>query len=395
MKNSARFHKFVYRIVLPIVRLLSLIIFGFYRPPAPDFNGPLLIISNHVTHYDYLFVAISLRRHLYFVASEHAFRRKLLSRIMNLLFAPIPHSKANLGVSTVLNIKRKLAAGHNVCIFAEDGCSFNGQSIQTVSSTARVLRKLGASVVTLRIRGGYFTNPRWGKHLRRGRMIAEWVNVYSPDQLAQMSDDDLKKAINRDIFVDAYVDGPIKPIPYKGKNLAENIEFTLVMCPHCRRLNHLRSKGNEFFCSCGLRGRYTEFGNILGKGFPFKNIKDWDIWQRRAIADLPDMDHETVLCSDPDQFLMQINEDHSTKKVAVGELRLTPTRLSIGRRSYLLSDISRLALIKQGYLVFSTRDGELFEIRNHRQKYAGYLYVLLVERFSKHRDLTPRMYGKA
>ena len=355
MKNNARFHKIVYKIVLPIIRALSLLIFGFYRPPKPQFDGPLLIISNHVTHYDYFFVGISLREHLYFVASEHAFRRKYLSRILRFLFAPIPHSKAALGVSTVLNIKRKLAAGHNVCIFAEGGCSFNGQSIKTVSSTAKVVRSMGVSLATIRIKGGYFTNPRWGKYLRRGRMVAEWVNVYTPEQLKAMSYEELDSAINQDIFVDAYEEVETKRIAYKGKNLAENIEFTLVMCPQCKQLNRLKSKGNEFFCACGLRGKYDVFGGIRGKGFTFRSIKDWDIWQRGAIANLKVPDQQTVLCSDPNQYLMEVSPDHSTRRVAYGELSLTPSRLTIGQWSSPLRDLSRLALIKQGYIVFSTR----------------------------------------
>ena len=103
--------------------------------------------------------------------------------------------------------------------------------------------------------------------------------------------------------------------------------------PQCKTTNRLKSKGNEFFCACGLRGKYDVFGGIRGKGFTFRSIKDWDIWQRGAIANLKVPDQQTVLCSDPNQYLMEVSPDHSTRRVAYGELSLTPSRLTIGQWS--------------------------------------------------------------
>jgi 1-acyl-sn-glycerol-3-phosphate acyltransferase len=82
-------------------------------------EGPILLIPNHVTSWDPVLVAMSLRnKQVYYVASEHLFRKGFLTGLLTWLVAPIPRSKGAAGTDTVKACLRHLRSGHSVCIFA-------------------------------------------------------------------------------------------------------------------------------------------------------------------------------------------------------------------------------------------------------------------------------------
>ncbi|MGI6532812.1 MAG: 1-acyl-sn-glycerol-3-phosphate acyltransferase [Bacillota bacterium] len=72
------------------------------KPNEPSVHG----LANHVTNYDPLLVGLSFPQHMYFVASEHLFRIKVLSSILKFIVAPIVRVKAKTERHTALSILR-------------------------------------------------------------------------------------------------------------------------------------------------------------------------------------------------------------------------------------------------------------------------------------------------
>ena len=65
-----------------------------------------------------------------------------------------------------------------------------------------------------------------------------------------------------------------------GKKLAEGLENVLYVCPKCKSVNTLITKGNSISCShCKTEGYMDEYGFI--NGFKFDNPIDWDQWQKK------------------------------------------------------------------------------------------------------------------
>ena len=92
-------------------------------------EGPVLLISNHVTNWDPLLVAMSLKdKQMYYVASEHLFRLGILSKLLVWLVEPLPRKKATMGTDTVMMCLRHLRAGHAVCLYAEGNSTWDGLS---------------------------------------------------------------------------------------------------------------------------------------------------------------------------------------------------------------------------------------------------------------------------
>ncbi len=224
-------------------------------------DGPVLLISNHVTSWDFMMIGAALGgKHIYFVASEHLRRLGIAGRVINWVAAPISRRKAASGLDTAAACVRQLRKGNSVCLFAEGEQSWDGRSIPVFPATGKLAKVSGAALMTCRLEGAYLSLPRWGKGLRKGRVHIHAVNVYTPEQLKKMSAEEVNDAINQDIFEDAWETQRREHVRYRGKAPAEELERFLYLCPACRKIGTLKSKGDTVSCGCGFKMRYTEEG---------------------------------------------------------------------------------------------------------------------------------------
>lgn len=92
-------------------------------------EAPSLIISNHVTNWDPLLLAICFpENNLHFVASEHLFRMGKISKLIKWLVAPIPRRKGSNGTDTAMASIRKIRSGSSVALFAEGETTWTGSN---------------------------------------------------------------------------------------------------------------------------------------------------------------------------------------------------------------------------------------------------------------------------
>lgn len=315
-------------------------------------EGPLIVITNHVTDWDPLLVAMSFpEKQLYFVASEHLLRKGIVSALLDYFLEPIPRRKATTGSDAALNCLRHLRAGHSVCIFGEGDASWDGRTGQVFSATGKLVRSSGATLVTFRIEGGYLSRPRWGRGVRRGKVHVHPVNVYPPQKLKSMTPEEINKAINADIREDAWFRQEQSPVAYKGTRTAERIETALFLCPKCGKIGNLHGKGDTLTCSCGLSLRYTPEG-FFDPPKPFRDIAQWDAWQHSQLLD-GRFDREGVLFSDEGLVLREILPSHRVRDLAKGVLSQYRDALRLGTREFILSQIRDMAMVQNNILLFS------------------------------------------
>ena len=354
MEDSRR-HRLLWNIAYFPAKLFFRLRFN-YHPKVCPIDGPSIIVSNHVTDLDPLLLALTIRRFTYFVASEHVFRRH--GKLLSWAQGPISRMKGTTAGSTAMTILRRLKKGFNVALFPEANRTFNGANLDIVESTAKLVRSSGASLVTHRFRGGYLTSPRWsGNSIRRGRMTGEIVGIYPPEQLKAMKPAEIADLIRRDIREDAYETQAEWQIPYKGKNLAEHIERTLCVCPACKELGTMTSRGNTFGCkSCGMTGTYTELGYLEGERLPFRTVLDWDRWQAQELQKRADEAGESCIAQDDGIELHEVNDDFGEFPVAVGTLRLFADRLELADHVFPVGEISGIAINGPQILTFTSHD---------------------------------------
>ncbi|HWR24449.1 MAG TPA: lysophospholipid acyltransferase family protein [Feifaniaceae bacterium] len=362
MKNFSR-HIWIYQFFRQPVKLFLKLRFGYTGAKEKPLPSPSIILANHTTNYDPLMVAASYRAHMYFVAGEHVFRTGFAGRLLRACFAPIARVKGTTDARTVMEVLKCVHAGRNVCIFAEGDRSFNGLTCDILPSTGKLVRASGAALVTYRIEGGYFASPRWSRTLRRGKVYGHEVARYSPEELKDMTNDEVNAIIKRDLYEDAYARQSVEHTRFTGKRLAEGIEAGLYLCPSCKRVQTITGKGDRFACSCGLHGRYTEYGMLEGDALPFSTVTQWDLWQtetffQRAAA----ASNDEPLFEDAGQRFFRLRPDEQL--LEEGTLRMYGGRFMIGDHSVKLSDIVNLAIHGRMTIVFSTHDGQYYELRS-------------------------------
>ncbi len=378
-------HKAFFGVLKPLVKLWVRAVYKFKAVKYGRLPSSAFIVSNHVTDCDMLMIPHSFKgiSQMYFVSGEHILRAGFASKLLMFFLDPIARFKGTVATSTVLEIMRRLRAGASVAIFPEGARSFSGETGYIFPATASLARKSGATLVTYRIEGGYLTSPRWSKGLRKGKMTGRVVGVYSPEELKSMTDDEVFEIIKNDIYENAFdrQKSYSEPIRYRCKETAKHIERAAVVCPLCHGIGTVKGEGNTVKCTCGMTSHLDEFGFFSGD-LPFATMNEWVSWQKEYILSMPAPQHETELCRDALQSLNTVDSKHNKVTVISGDLVLTTKKLSVGEKSVPLDDIVYVDTYSHGYLLFTTSDGEYYEVRGSAD-YEGYKYFLLMKRFCK------------
>ncbi len=203
------------------------------------------------------------------MASEHIFRWRFTARLIRWLVDPIARLKSRTAADTAMAIIRRLRGGANVCLFAEGNRSWNGVTCPIHPSTGRLARSCGATLVTYRLEGGYFTNPRWShSRLRRGRMKGHVVGVYPRETLLAMSPEEVGELIVRDLYENAWERQQVERVAYKGRDLAQHSKRFCASAPLRPSGFAEKGAGDYLRCACGLQLRFTEYGDFEGEQVP-------------------------------------------------------------------------------------------------------------------------------
>ena len=278
-------HVIFYKVARILVMIFTKIRFGYRFQVAKDLPENYIVISNHATDYDVLFVAMSFRKMMYFVGSSHISRWGFASKLLEFCFAPIMRYKGASAASAIKEMSKKARKGANVCLFAEGVRTWDGITCPIAPSTAKLIKSLGCGLVTYKITGGYFVSPMWaGATVRKGSLQGAPVRILTKEQLQEMSNEEVYELLKNDLYEDAYERQMASPQKYKGKNLAEGMENLLFVCPECGARDSFESVNDTVSCKkCGLSFHYDEYGML--KDAPFETLRDFAAWQNKKVEE--------------------------------------------------------------------------------------------------------------
>ena len=392
-ERKRKWHVCVYRTVAPVLGTITKRLFNYTYDTegADEIEGPVLVIPNHSCAWDPILVAAAFRKkQMYFVASEHILRWKVIGPLINVLVEPIPRKKAGAATGTVMACLRHLKAGHSVAIFAEGEQTWDGVTGKIFPSTGKLIKQSGATLVTFRLEGAYISLPRWAKGIRKGRVFGHTVNIYSPETLKGMTSDEVVQAVNDDIYYDVWKWQDEQPggrvsfrMRGKGKEPAKGLEKALFICPGCGKMGNLSTSGDSITCTCGFRARLSDTGFIecAAGTCRIKTIHDWEEWQaaefERQFTEL-DRSTDKELFKDGEVALSLVRDGHSDTEVGTGALgaKLEKGRifLTIGERGFDLADINTMALVLSNIMLFRTEDS-YYQIKAENTNLRKYLMI--------------------
>ena len=382
MKGIKR-HDFAYKLTWALVHRPLSRMYNFEYETIDAGHSPYIVISNHLTNLDPLLIGLSFKKSMYYVASDHVLRSGLKSKILNFLMSPIARAKTAQETQTVITIFRRLKEKCNICIFAEGTTSFDGETGEVQRTIGKLVKRAAVALVTYRFTGSYFTYPRWARFIHRGKMQGRLVQIYSPEKIASMTEDEIHAAIIKDIYVNAYAEQEKAPVEFRGKNPAEYLETVLYCCPKCGQFSTLKSRDDMLFCKCGFQVRYNEFGYFETPGKkeppPFASILEWAKWQRQEVnalaGKMESLDSNTPVFTDEDQRLFQITRASHNTLAAKGKLVLFKDRLSVieesgGAVEFPLKTIADIGVITMMTIIFSTNENKIYEIHSKHPRSA-------------------------
>lgn len=323
----------------------------------PKLDGPALVICNHVTELDFFFAARVFKTPMNFVIGRGLLQNPLLGYFLVNIMGAIPKQKGTSDPSTTMAMLRRLRQGRNVCLFAEGNTTFNGRTGPFPAATGGLLRVVGASLVILRIEGAYFALPRWGRGIRRGRTAVRVAGVYTKEQLAGMSAEEVNAVLEQGLQEDAYKRQESEQVTYYGKNTAEGLEHALYLCPACHAQNSLNGYGDRLVCgACKTEAAFTPQGYLKG-GFRFETIADWTDWQREELKHALAQDRIEDLPFDERHSLYVHGNDGALEKIAEGPMAMDGQGLVVGDFEAPLLDILGFEIYRKKIIQFTLKNG--------------------------------------
>lgn len=337
MKKYVRFrHRFYFALLRPVVRLLARRYHFKTRKAKLDKKQNYLILSNHQSFLDPAFLALTIHRPIYFVASDALWVKKWYIRLLFYVFGPIKMRKGTADFACMRTLCAVAKEGGTVALFPEGNRQWNDSCFYIDRSAVKLVRLLKLPVVLYNFHGGYGVQPRWGKGLRKGKYTGGIREVLSEEQLAAMSDDELYEKIVTWLKVIDSESGE----RYRSGARAEYLERELFVCPKCGAQDTLVSRGNEISCTkCGLTAVYGEDLRLTSPdpAFRFSKLVDWYEEQLRYVREF-DLESREVLCVDEGVRLFDKTKQERVL-VAEGKLTLTKQLLSVGEWSIPTSEI--------------------------------------------------------
>lgn len=300
-------HKYIINFIRPIFRIILKRKYNCSFDKPISFENGAIFISNHVTTMDPFMIGMLSKEHIYYMANTDLFDHFIIGRLIEFLVKPIPKQKGKKSdLSAIKNCCKVAKEGSSICIFVEGNRSFTGELCYFDESIAKLVLLLKKPVVICNILGGYGSEPRFSKGIRKGKMHVGIKKIYNEEEIKNMSVEQIYDEIKRGISVDNlnYYN------QYKSKNRALFLERVLYVCPICGALHTLYSKKNSVICTnCGHEVIYNEDLTFTSKNpnFKFKYVKDWYNYQieRLKMMDIKDDDliyKENVILVNPRKY---------------------------------------------------------------------------------------------
>lgn len=367
------------KIVSPIITKLILDKKFNYSFEKSDLKPPFIVLGNHTTDYDAFFIAKSFENPLYFVMSDHISSLKV-GKLIEHLVCPIPITKSTYDASTVRGILSVVKQGASVALFPEGNKSFAGDMSEMKSSIAKLLKKLNIPVVIYNIEGGYFSSPRWSKVKRLGKTYGFIKKVISPEELQNMSTDELLEVVKSNLRVNAYEVQQKQNIKYVAKDKAVGIESLLYVCPKCKKISTLKGVGDIVKCSsCDFEATYDDYGYL--KGSPVERLDELDKQQKEFIKtiDFDKFKDDEIITSDDNFNIMLKQDKYKNKDLGFFKLNLYKNRFElVGKKETItipFEMVSGYAIEGACGIQLSLKDGRVYRFKNKTIGVSGLKYV--------------------
>lgn len=361
----------VYRIAQAVSWLASTLVFRLkvIRNDIKEKEGPFLVIANHQCALDYVNLIGATKRPMSFVLSKSFYYSLPITFILKGL-GVIPKQQFQTSVADMKNMKAVVDAGEPLVIYPAGLMCEDGLSTPIPKATYKFLKWMNVDVYMARTEGSYFVMPKWSKKLRPGRTTMEISLLFSKEELAKLSLDEIRERTNEVLLYDAYRDQEDNRVRYAGCADIRGLENVLYICPDCGKEYTMVVEGESAITctACGFRQEMDELG-FFHNANPEKEVRyvsDWSRMIYRGMKKQLEADGSMELKAET-LFRMVDSEKH--KLVDVGSGIVTLKRGSIILDGSIRGQETRLEVPIVGIPALPFSPGKHLEVQHGEEIY--------------------------
>ena len=260
-----------------------------YRARPAEEPGPIVMIANHASRVDYQFTApVCYPKKLNYVVGYNEFFRFPTSLLLPVMQV-IPKKNFTPDAHALRQILRVIGRGGNICIMPEGMSSITGMAQPVIPGGAKLLKKLGVPVYFSKISGGYLTYTKHCLDQRKGRIEVVVDRMFTPEQLRELSVEEIEDTMNRLLAHDDYMWNRKAQVRFDGRGqMAKRLDTLLYLCPKCGALYEMDCSGNTMRCRrCGNTVDMDETCQLhpVGESVCPELVTDWTILERQRAAE--------------------------------------------------------------------------------------------------------------
>ncbi len=223
---------------------------------------PYVVLANHVNFWDPFLVLIAFGPPIHFIAADGNFRSRVMRWFMNFA-GTIPKAKAKVDLESIRTLQRAVARRRVVGIFPEGQRSWDGTTRPILPGTPKLVRLLRVPVVSVRLKGGYLSLPRWSRHIRRGVLELHVTTVLTREEIAGLNRHEITERIARSVEHNETRWQRESGHLFIHPRRAEDVEQALFYCPDCDSWDGIRSHQDTLSCiHCGRQSWIAPSGRL-------------------------------------------------------------------------------------------------------------------------------------
>ena len=260
-----------------------------YRAHPAEEPGPIVMIANHASRVDYQFTAPACwPKMLNYVVGYNEFFRFPTNLLLPAMQV-IPKKNFTPDAHALRQILRVIAQGGNICLMPEGMSSITGMAQPVIPGGAKLLKKLGVPVYYSKISGGYLTYTKHCLDRRKGRIEVTVDRMFTPEQLRELSVEQIEDSMNRLLAHDDYMWNKTAQVRFNGRGqMAKQLDTLLYLCPKCGARYEMDCEGNRMRCRrCGNTVELDETYTLrpVGGSVCPELVTDWTILERQRAAE--------------------------------------------------------------------------------------------------------------
>ena len=329
--------------------------------PIP--KPPFIMISNHGTFFDPWMVGHYSRYPVSIMMNDNAYKGPWIVSTYLKLIGTFGKRKGVADFKATKTMFKQLSDGYPILVFPEGQTTWDGASQPIFPGIEKIVKKSGASLVMMKMRGNFLSKPWWAKSFRRGKVIVS-CQVVPPEAIAQVSDDELKNLIVKHIRHNDIKDQLLTDIKFTGHDLAVGLEKMFWVCKACRHEETLQFFSNYIKCNhCNSIWHIDEHMNIKpmnGTMEKIGDLHDYSLFHKDFVQDrITHSTRQNVFCADENAILTEMSAKGEYIPHAEGSLYLCKESITfLARNNDALSFVFPLEEIETA----SFQRTNLFEI---------------------------------